>query len=87
MKKCIANIVTGSRIIFSLPLLFVPLLSVWFYVRYLFYGLTDMIDGAIARKTGAVSEFGTRLDTVADLLNAMASTGGQNEYIWIKWTK
>ena len=23
----------------------------------------------------------------ADLLNAMASGGGQNEYIWIKWTK
>ena len=23
----------------------------------------------------------------ADPLNAMASGGGQNEYIWIKWTK
>ena len=87
MKKYIANIVTGSRKIFSLPLLLVPLLSVWFYLLYLFCGLTDMIDGAIARKTGAVSKFGARLDTVADLLNAMASGGGQNEYIWIKWTK
>ena len=27
-----------------------------------------MIDGAIARKTGAVSEFGARLDTVADFV-------------------
>ena len=26
-------------------------------------------------------------DRTADLLNAMASGGGQNEYIWIKWTK
>ncbi len=27
-----------------------------------------MIDGAMARKTGAVSEFGARLDTVSDLV-------------------
>ena len=68
MKKNIANIITGSRIIFSLPLLFIPLSSAWFYVFYLFCGLTDMIDGAIARKTGTVSNFGARLDTVADFV-------------------
>ena len=68
MKKYIANIITGSRIIFSLPLLFISLLSVWFYILYLFCGLTDMIDGAISRKTGTVSEFGAKLDTVADFV-------------------
>ena len=68
MKKYIANIITGSRIIFSLPLLFIPLSSAWFYVFYLFCGLTDMIDGTIARKTEADSEFGARLDTVADFV-------------------
>ena len=68
MKKHIANIITGSRIIFSLPLLFIPLSSAWFYVFYLFCGLTDMIDGGIARKMGAVSKFGSSLDTVADLV-------------------
>ena len=68
MKKHIANIITGSRIIFSLPLVFIPLSSAWFYVFYLYCGLTDMIDGAIARKTGAVSKFGARLDTVADFV-------------------
>ena len=68
MKRHNANIITGSRIVFSLPLLFIPLLSVWFYVLYLFCGLTDMIDGTIARKTGAVSELGAKLDTVADLV-------------------
>ena len=30
---------------------------------------------------------GDKRDRTADLLNAMASGGGQNEYIWIKWTK
>ena len=73
MKKHIANIITSSRIIFSLPLLFIPLSSVWFIILYLFCGLTDMIDGTIARKTNSVSEFGSKLDTVADLLFVMAS--------------
>jgi CDP-diacylglycerol--glycerol-3-phosphate 3-phosphatidyltransferase len=68
MKKYIANIITGSRIIFSLPLVFIPLSSVWFYVFYLFCGLTDMIDGTIARKTGAVSKLGAKLDTIADFV-------------------
>ena len=68
MKKHIANIVTGSRIVFSLPLLFIPLSSVWFYALYLLCGLTDMIDGTVARKMGAVSQFGARLDTVSDFV-------------------
>lgn len=68
MKKHIANIITGSRVAFSLLLLFIPLSSAWFYVFYLFCGLTDMIDGVVARKTGAVSNFGARLDTVADFV-------------------
>lgn len=68
MKKYIANIITGSRMIFSLPLVFISLSSAWFYVFYLFCGLTDMIDGMIARKTGAVSKFGENLDTVADFV-------------------
>ena len=68
MKKYIANIFTVSRIILSLPLLFVPLSSVWFYFLYLFCGFTDIIDGTIARKTGEVSIFGARLDTIADFV-------------------
>ena len=54
--------------IFSLPLVFISLSSAWFYVFYLFCGLTDMIDGTIARKTETDSEFGARLDTVADFV-------------------
>ena len=68
MKKYIANIITGSRIALSLPLLFIPLFSAWFYVLYLFCGFTDMIDGTIARKTGAISKLGAKLDTVADFV-------------------
>ena len=68
MKKHIANIITGSRIVLSMPLLFIPLASAWFYALYLLCGLSDMIDGTVARKTKCASEFGVRLDTVSDFL-------------------
>ena len=68
MKKHIANIITGSRIVFSLPLLFIPLASAWFYALYLLCGFTDMVDGTVARRMGSASEFGARLDTVSDFV-------------------
>ena len=68
MKKHIANIITLSRIVFSLPLLFIPLSSAWFYALYLFCGLSDMVDGTVARMTNSVSEFGARLDTISDFV-------------------
>ena len=68
MKKHIANIITGSRIVFSLSLLFIPLTSAWFYALYLLCGLSDMIDGTVARRTSSASEFGARLDTVSDFV-------------------
>ena len=61
-----ANILTSCRILCSIPLLIFPAFSPWFYAIYLISGFTDMIDGAIARKTNTVSEFGSKLDTVAE---------------------
>ena len=62
-----ANIITGIRIVISAALLFCPALSPVFYVLYITAGVSDMIDGAVARKTNTVSEFGSRLDTIADI--------------------
>ena len=63
-----ANIITISRFIFSIAMLFFPAFSPVFYVLYTCAGVTDMIDGFVARKTNSVSEFGSLLDTVADLV-------------------
>lgn len=63
-----ANAVTSVRILCSLALLFFPPLSPPFYVLYIIAGLTDMIDGTIARKTGTAGEFGAKLDTTADFI-------------------
>lgn len=65
--KNMANIITGCRILCSILLLFVPAFSPTFYILYSVSGFTDMIDGAIARKTNTASEFGSRLDTIADI--------------------
>ena len=73
MKKKIANIITLCRMIGSIGLLFCPVYSACFYGLYIFCGLTDMVDGTIARKTHAASEFGARLDTIADFLFVIAS--------------
>lgn len=68
-----ANIVTSCRIICSILLLFSPAFSAWFYSMYLLCGLTDMVDGTIARMTNTASKFGARLDTIADFLFVVAA--------------
>ncbi|MBQ9027389.1 MAG: CDP-alcohol phosphatidyltransferase family protein [Lachnospiraceae bacterium] len=63
-----ANIITGIRILCSIAFLFFPAFSPAFYALYIAAGVSDMIDGTVARKTGTASEFGAKLDTVADFV-------------------
>ena len=39
-----------------------------FWTLYLLCGLSDILDGAVARLTGTVSRLGERLDTLADIV-------------------
>lgn len=63
-----ANIITGFRILCSIALLFCTALSPLFYAFYLTAGLSDIADGWVARKTKTVSEFGSKFDTIADVV-------------------
>lgn len=63
-----ANALTILRILLSLSLLALPALSPSFFVVLALAGATDMIDGTVARRTGTASEFGAKLDSVADLI-------------------
>ena len=74
MAKHLANILTGCRILGSILLLVFSAFSVAFYITYLFCGLSDMIDGTIARKTNSTSKFGSQLDTIADFFFVVASS-------------
>ena len=63
-----ANCITAVRIVCSIALLFFPAFSPAFYVLYITAGISDMIDGTVARKTGTAGEFGSKLDTAADFV-------------------
>lgn len=41
-----------------------------FWTLYLLCGLSDVLDGAVARSTGTVSLLGEKLDTIADIIFA-----------------
>ena len=63
-----ANFITCIRIVCSIALLFCSVFSPVFYALYITAGVSDMVDGTIARKTGTVSDFGSKLDTAADFI-------------------
>ncbi|WP_086347682.1 CDP-alcohol phosphatidyltransferase family protein [Candidatus Enterococcus clewellii] len=67
MKQA-ANIVTGLRLLLTLLLLFTEPLSFIFFSLYLSCGISDMLDGYIARKTNTASSTGAILDSIADSL-------------------
>ena len=68
MKCNMANIITSSRVLCSMLMLFFHITSIPFYVLYLFCGLSDVLDGIVARKKHTASAFGARLDTFADFI-------------------
>ena len=63
-----ANIITSCRVLCSILMLFFQMTSIPFYVLYLLCGLSDVLDGIVARKTNSVSAFGAKLDTFADFI-------------------
>ena len=63
-----ANTITFFRIAAGIILLFCPVFSPAFYVFYIAAGVSDMLDGFVARKTNTASRFGARLDTIADFV-------------------
>lgn len=63
-----ANIITILRILGTLLLSVTIPLSGEFFVLYTLTGITDVLDGYIARKTNTCSEFGSKLDSAADLM-------------------
>ncbi|MDO4189752.1 MAG: CDP-alcohol phosphatidyltransferase family protein, partial [Lachnospiraceae bacterium] len=44
-----------------------------FYACYLLAGITDMVDGSVARGLETESEFGEKLDTIADFIFVLAA--------------
>lgn len=61
-----ANLITCIRILCNAALAFLPALSRSFYAVYLVAGVSDMLDGFIARRTNTASSLGAKLNNLAD---------------------
>ncbi|MGM9530415.1 CDP-alcohol phosphatidyltransferase family protein [Intestinibacter sp.] len=66
--KHIPNTLSFSRIVLSIVLFYLNPVNLPFILIYTICGITDVLDGLIARKINATSEFGAKLDSVADIL-------------------
>ena len=67
VKKNLANIVTVTRIISTIVLVFSKVYSLVFIIAYIYAGLSDVIDGFVARKLHIESDIGRKLDSISDL--------------------
>lgn len=66
--KSVANYISVGRIVLTLTLVWIKPLSIAFLTIYILCGISDVLDGYIARKTNTISEVGGKLDTLADLI-------------------
>ena len=66
--RLIPNILTVARIIGAFLLLLAEPFSRGFFVLYLFCGISDALDGYIARRFGLSSSLGATLDSIADCI-------------------
>lgn len=72
MKK-VPNILSCCRIIISIVLLFCIDKKLLFLILYVVAGITDVLDGFIARRFNAQTAIGAKLDSIADFIFFLAA--------------
>jgi len=68
MLKQIPNFLSSLRILGAVGLLFFSPSSSAFWAIYILCGISDMLDGFLARRLHAESEIGAKLDSISDLI-------------------
>lgn len=68
----IPNALSVSRIFAAVALMFAVPLTMAFWILYAWCGLSDIVDGPIARRQGSASNFGATLDAVGDVTLVIA---------------
>ena len=66
-RAWIPNLLTLIRFLGGIVLIFLPIPGKAFYMVYILCGLTDALDGFLARRLRTASPFGAKLDSIADL--------------------
>lgn len=70
--KQLANWITAARFLFAAGMVLAAPFSAAFWVCYLAGGVSDLLDGPVARRLHAQSAAGAKLDSAADLVFAAA---------------
>lgn len=63
---------TSARIIFAIAIIFSVPFETVFWICYLCGGISDLLDGFIARKLNQQSTAGAKIDSIADMTFAVA---------------
>ena len=66
--KNLPNLITLSRLVSAILLMPICAFSQAFFVVYTYGGVSDILDGALARGLHCNDEFGARLDSIADIV-------------------
>lgn len=66
--KYLPNCITGIRILGAIILLLTEPFSITFYIIYFLCGVSDVLDGYIARKLKATTKIGQVIDSMADMI-------------------
>jgi len=66
--KKIPNILSASRIFISIALLFMIDFQMIFIIAYILCGVTDILDGFLARRYKCETKFGAQLDSAGDFI-------------------
>ena len=80
----IANFITVLRMVGTGMLLYTAPLTPAFYLFYTLCGITDALDGIIARETKTASALGARLDSIADLMFCGVMLWKLTPLLWAK---
>ena len=67
-RHCIPNLLTFARMLLCIPLGMTETLSPLFYLLYTLIGISDILDGWLARRWHCTTPFGAQLDGAADLI-------------------
>ena len=71
--KYLPNLISISRGVAAIAILFTTAFSLPFWALYVWCGISDMIDGPLARRLGAESKSGAAIDSISDFVFVIAA--------------
>jgi phosphatidylglycerophosphate synthase len=71
VRKYLANLISCVRMIIAISIIWSEPFSINFFILYFICGISDVLDGYLARKFEIASQIGASLDSLADFIFCM----------------